>query len=150
MNTNLLHDEWDQGCICWMYKTISENYTLPLHGRQWIQVPSQNDSIRYNTKFSKKLLDDLMPKNVKNSELLSILCSKPLREFRKPKFEVGDRVCISKYDLPFRKSYKPQFTKEVFDNIAISSKTLPTYTMKDEQDKIIRGKFYQKELIKVI
>ena len=54
----------------------------------------------------------LIPKNVKNSDLLSILYSKPLREFRKLKFESGDRVCISNYDLPFRKCYKPQFTKK--------------------------------------
>ena len=47
---------------------------------------------------------DLIPKNVKNSDFLSILYSKPLREFRKPKFRVGDKVRISNYDLPFRKS----------------------------------------------
>ena len=41
---------------------------------------------------------DLIPKNVKNSDFLSILYSKPLREFRKPKLKVGDRVRISKYD----------------------------------------------------
>ena len=93
---------------------------------------------------------DLIPKNVKNSDFLSILYSKPLREFRKPKFKVGDRVRISKYDLPFRKGYKPQFTKEVFEIVAISSEKPPTYTIKDEQDETIRGKFYQKELIKVI
>ena len=93
---------------------------------------------------------DLIPKNVKNSDFLSILYSKPLREFRKPKFKVGDRVRISKYDLPFRKGYKPPFTKEVFEIVAISSKKPPSYTIKDEQDEIIRGKFYQKELIKVI
>ena len=92
---------------------------------------------------------DLIPKNVKNSNFLSNLCSKPLREFRKPKFEVGDRSRISKYDLPFRKGYKPQFTKEVLEIVAISSKETPTYTIRDEQDQIIRGKFYQKELIKV-
>ena len=57
---------------------------------------------------------DLIPKNVKNSDFLSILYSKPLREFRKPKCKVGDRVRISKYDLPFRKGYKPQFTKKSF------------------------------------
>ena len=93
---------------------------------------------------------DLIPKNVKNSDFLTILYSKPLREFRKPKFKVGDRVRISKFDLPFRKGCKPQFTKEVFEIVAISSKKPPTYTIKDEQDEIIRGKFYQKELIKVI
>ena len=93
---------------------------------------------------------DLIPKNVKTSDFLSILYSKPVREFRKPKFKDGDRVRISKYDLPFRKGYKTQLTKEVFDIVAISSKKPPTYTIKDEQGEIIRGNFYQKELIKVI
>ena len=50
---------------------------------------------------------DLIPMIVKISDLLSILYRKPLREFTKPKFESGDRVRISKYDLPFRKGYKP-------------------------------------------
>ena len=95
-------------------------------------------------------LIDLIPKNVKNSDFLSILYSKPLREFRKPQFKIGDRVRISKYDLPFRKGYKPPFTQEVFEIVAISSRKPPTYTINDEQDEIIRGKFYQKELIKVI
>ena len=93
---------------------------------------------------------DLIPKNIKNSDILSILYSKPLREIRKPQFKVGDRVRISKHDLSFRKGYKPQITKEVFEFVATFSKKPPTYTIKDEQDEIIRGKFYQKELIKVI
>ena len=67
-----------------------------------------------------------IPKNVKNADFLSILYSKPLREFRKPQFIIGDRVRISKYDLFFRKGYKPQFTQEVFDLVAISSRKLPT------------------------
>ena len=93
---------------------------------------------------------DLISKNVKNSDFLSIVYSKPLREFRQPKFKVGDKVRISKYDLPFSKGNKPQFTKEVFEIVAISSKKPPTYTIKDEQDETIRGKFYQKVLIKAI
>ena len=117
----------------------------------------EDNEYKYNHKMTqfvttlisrRNCLIDLKPKNVKNSDFLSILYSKPLREFRKPMFKVGDRVCISKYDLPFRKSYKPQFTKEVFEIVAISSKKPPTYTIKDEQDDTIRGKFYQKELTK--
>ena len=73
-----------------------------------------------------------------------ILYSKPLRVFRKPKFKNGDRVRISKYDLAFRKGYKPQFTQEVFEIAAFSSRKPPTYTIKDEQDEIIRGKLYEK------
>ena len=100
-------------------------------------------------KSRRKCLINLIPKNVKNSDFLSLLSSKPLQEFRKPKFKVGDRVRISNYDLLFRKGYKPKFTKEVFEIVAISSKEPPTYTIKDEQDETIRGKFYQKQLIKV-
>ena len=84
---------------------------------------------------------DLIPKNVKNSGFLSILYSKSLRELRKPKFKVGDRVGISKHDLPFRKDYKPQFMKEIFKIVAISSIKPQTYTIKDEQDETIRGNF---------
>ena len=93
---------------------------------------------------------DLIPKNVKNSDFLSLLHSKPQREFRKAKFKIGDRVRFSKYDLPFRKSYKPQITKQFFKIVAVSTRKLPTYKKKDKQNEIIHGFFYQKELIKVI
>ena len=53
---------------------------------------------------------DMRPNTVKNCDLMSIFYSKPLREFRKPTFKIGDKLRISKYDLPFRKGYKPQFT----------------------------------------
>ena len=45
---------------------------------------------------------DMKSNHVKNSDLLSILYSKSLREYKKPKFGIGDRVRISKYDVPFR------------------------------------------------
>ena len=93
---------------------------------------------------------DMRPNIVKNCDFMSILYSKPLRDFKKPIFKNGDRVRTSKYDLPFRKGYKPQFTREVFEIVAIATRKPPTYTIKDEQDEIIQGKFYQKELIKVI
>ena len=95
-------------------------------------------------------LIDLIPKNVTNTDFWSILCSKPLREFRKPKIEIGQKVRILKFDLPFTKGFNPHFTKEVFDNNAISSRKPPTYTKEDEQAEIIRSKIYQNELIKVI
>ena len=93
---------------------------------------------------------DMRPNTVKNCDFMSILYSKTLREYKKPKFKTGDRVRISKYDLPLRKGYKPQFTSEVFEIVAVATKKPPTYTIKDEQGEIIQGRFYQKELIKVI
>ena len=89
------------------------------------------------------------PKHVKNSDFLSILHSKPLREYKKPKFGFGDRVRISKYDLPPRKGYKLQFT-QIFEIVAIATKKPPTYTIKDEQDEVVHGKIHEKELFRVI
>ena len=39
---------------------------------------------------------DMRPNTVKNCDFMSILYSKPLREFKKPTFKIGDRVRISK------------------------------------------------------
>ena len=93
---------------------------------------------------------ELILENVKKSEFLPILYSKPLREYIKVQFKIGERLRISKYDLPFRKGYERQFAHEIFEIIAISSPKLPTFTVKKEQDEIIWDKFYQKALIKVI
>ena len=93
---------------------------------------------------------DMKPNHVKNCDFMSILNSKPLRENKKPNFGFGDNVRNSKYDLPFRKGYKPQFTQENFEIVAIATTKPPTYTIKDKQEEVIRGKFYEKEKIKVI
>ena len=93
---------------------------------------------------------DLRPNTVNNCSLMSILYSKPLREYKKPTIKTGDRVRISNYGLPFHKGYKPQFTRKVFQIEAFATRKPPTYTIKDEQDEFIQGKFYQKEPIKVI
>ena len=86
----------------------------------------------------------MKPKDVKNSDFMSILYNKPLKDYKKPKFSVGDKVRISKLDLPFRKGYKPQFTSEVFQVVAIASKKPPTYTIKDEQDELYVVNFTRK------
>ena len=85
---------------------------------------------------------DLISKKIRNFDFLSILYSKPLEKFGKSKFENGDRVLISKYDLPFRKRYKIQFTQQVFQFIAIPSRKLPTDPIKDERAENIRCNFY--------
>ena len=56
---------------------------------------------------------------------------------------------MSYYDLPFPKGYKSKFTQKTLKIFAIACGKPPTYTNKDNQDKIIGGKFQQKELSKV-
>ena len=96
---------------------------------------------------------DMRPNTVKKCDFLSVRYKKHLREYKKPTFKIGDRVRISKCDLFFRKSYRPQFTQftcEVFEIVAIATRRPPKYPIKDEQDEITQSNFYQKELIKVI
>ena len=92
----------------------------------------------------------MRPNTVKKCNFMSIIYSKLLREYKKPTFKIGDRVRFSKYDLPSRRGYKPQFTRQVFEIAAIAAKKPPTYTNKDEQDEIIQDNFHHKKLIKVI
>ena len=93
---------------------------------------------------------DMRPNTVKNCDFKSVFYNKPLRHFTKPAFKIGVRVRIPKYDLSFRKGYTPHFTRKVFEIVAIATRKPPTYTIKDDQDDIIQGKFNRKELIKVI
>ena len=148
-DTNLLHDEWYQGCICWTYNTISEKYTLPLHGRQWLQVHSQIDSIRYNAKFWKKMLDRFDTK-----KKIPICCpfytANHYENLDNPSLKVETKVASRCMTYPSGRVISHSLQKKVFEIVASSSKKPPTHTVKDEHDEIIRGKFYQKELIKVI
>ena len=92
----------------------------------------------------------MKPSNVKNSDLMSVLNSKLIRDFNKPKFQVGYRVRISERSLPFRKGYKRQFTNGIFKGVALATRKPPTYNIRDEQGEVIKGKFYEKEMIRVI
>ena len=68
----------------------------------------------------------MKPNHVKNSDYMSILYSKALREYKKPKYGIGDRVRFSEHDLPFKKGYKSEFTQKIFEIVAISTKKPPT------------------------
>ena len=90
---------------------------------------------------------NMVPNKVKNSDFISILYGKLIREFLSTKSAICEKVC--KADLRFRKGYKPQFTEEIFEIVALGSRKPPTYTIKDNQNLVIRGKFYKKEMIRV-
>ena len=90
------------------------------------------------------------PKNVKNSHFWSVFYKNPIIEYKKPRFKIGDRVRISKYDIPFRKGYKSQFTSEIFQIVNIATLKPPTYNHHGEQGDEILGKFCEQELAKCI
>ena len=73
-----------------------------------------------NTRRNRSI--DLKPSKVKNSDDMAVLYTDTIADFNIPKFKVGYRVRISKQDLPFRKGYKPQFTNEIFKNVAFTTR----------------------------
>ena len=117
------------------------------YGSKYIHKLSQFVKI-LNSRKPRRI--NMVPNKVKNSDFMSIFYGQPIGEFTTPKFAIGDKVRISKVDLPFKKGCKPQFTEEIFETAALASRKPPTYTIKDNQSLVIRGRFYEKEKIRVI
>ena len=66
------------------------------------------------------------------------------------KFQVGDRVRISKVKRMFEKSYLPNFTEEMFTVYKRMARQVPVYKLKDDAGEILDGTFYEPELQKII
>jgi hypothetical protein len=62
------------------------------------------------------------------------------------RFEIGDKVRISKQKAQFTKGYLPNWSNEIFTVVKVN-KSLPiTYVLQDSRGEIIRGSFYKEEL----
>ena len=101
-----------------------------------------------NTRVNRSIVKS--PKKVKNSDFLSIFYRNPIIEYKKPRFKIGDKIRISKYDIPFRKGYKSQLTSEIFQIVKIATLKPPTSNLHREQGDEILGKFYEQELANCI
>ena len=61
------------------------------------------------------------------------------------KFNVGDQGRISK----IKRTFIPNFSKEIFTNSKQISRDPPVYKIKDYDDEELKGTFYDKDLQKV-
>ncbi len=76
------------------------------------------------------------------------LVSKNMPEKTEPKFQVGDKVRISKKKGTFAKGYETNWTKELFIITEAQSTNPPTYKIQDMNNEAIHGTFYEPELQK--
>ena len=63
-----------------------------------------------------------------------------------PKFNVGDKVRITRKKGTFEKGFTPNWTEELFIISSVKATNLPTYTIKDQLGEPVRVSFYEQEL----
>src|SRR5436190_2346906 len=126
----------------WMWKAFSAqgNY-------KWLDLLPMLLK-KYNNKIHRSI--GMKPKDVdiqNSKEVLAKLMPKQ-NKINKVKFKVGDHVRISKYKHIFAKGYQPSWTTEVFTIHEVKNTKPTTYILKDENNQIIAGGFYEQELLK--
>lgn len=94
----------------------------------------------------------MAPKDVTEKDearLLNTVYNYPRETTKKPRFNVGDYVRLSKYKGVFEKKYTPNWGVEIFQ-IAKRNLIIPeTYNLVDDRKEEITGKFYSHELQRV-
>ena len=88
----------------------------------------------------------MKPKDVKNNKIVYI----GEHNEKSARYNVGDRVRISKFKNIFAKGHTPNWSREIFIVNKINDTVPYTYNLKDLNDGEIIGSFYDKELQKTI
>ena len=138
--------------------SIVERFNRTLKNWMWAEFSAQGsykwiDMLpkllnKYNNKVHRSI--GMKPKDV-NSKNSSKVFNRlmPTHKIKtKNKFKVGDPVRISKYKHIFAKGYQPSWTTEVFKIDKVKDTKPPTYVLKDENNQVIVGGFYEQELLK--
>ena len=143
--------------------SVCERWNRTMKNKMWKQFTVQNNTMYLdmlpklvaeynNTKHRSIGMTPVEASKKKNEGDVYInLYGKMKRTLTKPKFQVGDKVRISKYKRPiFDKGYAPNWTEEIFTVDAILYTNPITYKMKDELGEEITGSFYEPELQKAV
>lgn len=140
--------------------SVIERFNRTLKERMWRYFSKTNTMkyidilpklmINYNNSYHRTI--KTFPANVtQNNEreiLIKAFSIAPL-EPSIFKFNINDRVRISKVKKHFEKGYFPKWSEEFFIIKSRLSRRPPVYTIKDQDGEIIEGVFYEPELQKV-
>ena len=125
-----------------MYKFFTANNT-----RRYIDVlqdlvDGYNNTVHSTIKMAPSKV------RVKDQGKLRQLLYKKERS-KKYKYDLNSHVRISKARRTFKKGYLPNWTEEIFTIASRGKKIRPVYTLKDYNNNIIEGTFYEEELQQV-
>ena len=141
--------------------SVIERFNRTLKSKMFKQFTIQNSTVftdilpriveAYNNTFHSTIKMTPQEASLKKNESIAYLNSyhdEPFPKFKKPSFKEGDKVRISKYRGIFDKSYKGNWSEELFV-IYKTQPTIPiTYRIKDLLGEDIKGSFYEQELQK--
>ena len=128
-----------------MYRFMEEEKT-------YVYINRLQDFVNVLNSRQTRALGGKAPKDITNGDFLQVSFNHKNDRFKNsPKFKIGDKVRLVKYEKTFSKGYKQQFTDEIFIVYCYHSQfPLITCGVMDLDGEIIAGKFYQQELVRVI
>ena len=133
-------ERWNRTMKNIMWKYFTANST-----QKYIDVlPSMVD--KYNSTYHRSIM--LTPsdaRNPKNYQHVYNALYGIVRKSTSTKFQVGDKVRITRKKGTFEKGFTPNWTEELFTISSVKA-TNPTYTIKDQLGEPVRGSFYEQEL----
>lgn len=143
-----------------MKASVVERFNRTLKERMW-RYFTQHNTFRYldvltdfmqgyNTSKHRTIGVAPAAVNILNEKrILNYAFKVPSTEGMKIKFQIGDKVRISKTKGIFEKGYLPKWSDEVFVIAECKMRKPPVYVIKDQMGEIIDGIFYEPELQKI-
>ena len=83
----------------------------------------------------------LAPKDVHENDVPYLISLQKCNRIRQPKIKTGQQFRIKRKIDTFQRSYRIQFTEEVFSIATVQTLYPPTYTIKEAKNQLIQGKF---------
>ncbi len=128
----------------WIYKIFTAT-----NKTKWLPYLKEVEN-KYNETKQRKLsmspLEARKPIN-NNTVFLGNLKRKKITKRGNPyRFRIGDHVRISRVKGVFSKSYRPQWSSELFEVSKIIDSEPQTYQLTDMNNEIIAGSFYSQEI----
>ena len=127
-----------------MYRYFTTNNTLNF-------VPILQSLVKgYNRSYHRSI--KMAPNQVteaNSAKVWNALYVKTMTKPKKPSLKVGDRVRLNKKFRPFKKSYLPGWTEEVFVIRESRGGPVPTYKLEEWDGTPLKGTFYEQDLQKV-
>jgi hypothetical protein len=150
INHYSVHSQFKAAVVERFNRTLRERlkkHFVAQGNKKWLSVlPSIIDSYNHS---KHRGINNLKPVDVNNKNTMLLWASKNIKvKPRKPKYNIGDYVRISKISAsPFIRNFDQNWSDEVFRISSINTSQSPVmYNIKDDKNEFVQGKFYEQEL----